>query len=130
MGKNEKNDWLVVVVVLGFFSAVFGLSVLVDHYFPRPGTKYRDADGHRRNQDQWMKEYETGGPYVLPGKFRVIDKKSGYYKCVGTIHAGGLLGDDLTWFYAFTNLQCGTTIEHPDDLFTQGQIKRLGNLAD
>jgi hypothetical protein len=89
-----------------------------------------DYTSHSDKNKEWMEVNKKGCEFKIPGKFKVIDKKSGYYNCQGTIEHYPFLNNNLIWQYYFATFRCGK--EHPDFgfFFTHNQLKRIGNLAD
>jgi hypothetical protein len=86
----------------------------------------------QKEQKKWEEVSAKGCEYKIPGKFRIIDKNSGYYKCEGTIEQYPYLSNHLVWLYYFSTLHCGKnkSVMFAGYLLTEDQIKRTGNLAD
>lgn len=83
-----------------------------------------------RNKPDWREVYKKGPKHKIPGKFKVVDKNSPYYKCYGTIQNGPYFDDLGSWNYYFTTFKCGKDNYHIFNFFKEDQIKRTGNLAD
>lgn len=86
-------------------------------------THYPEDKHHK----QWEEVYKKKPKYTIPGKFVVIDKKSGYHGCTGAIDGYPYLDDSFVWLYYFkTTVNCGGI----SGFFLEKQITRVGNLSD
>lgn len=69
--------------------------------------------------------------FKTPGRFKVIDKDSPYYKCYGIIKEYPSWFNDDKWHYSFYTMKCGKyDYDSSGDFFKEEQLKRTGNLAD
>lgn len=75
--------------------------------------------------------YAAEPKFKTPGKFKVIDRNSPYYKCHGVIKEYPWLDDKNVYEYIFSSMKCGKyDYDSSGDFFKEEQLKRTGNLAD
>jgi hypothetical protein len=94
----------------------------------------RPTSPTRTITSEWEKKNLKGCKHAVPGRFKVINKKSPYYKCHGIITHYPMLSDDMIWKYDFNRLYCGKHWNDSDETFfkefNEEELKRTGNLGD